>query len=168
MSWIPQVLCSSTAPSSSCSYLFWTWQRNVGVMYNLLVEEGRHVAAALLPNDPLKRWNEKFAKSMIHVARGWTWKCETRETRIKCLRKNPKHLTLTHTLPQSRCKSSGPLILKNITCVLSLNYFVLLRVLMYLIASVVLRLYKRLDTLGVMYKSSMERSLSFWDFGFKF
>ena len=39
---------------------------------------------------------------------------------------------------------------------------------MYLIASVVLRPYKQLDTLGVMYKSSMERSLSFWDFGFKF
>ena len=39
---------------------------------------------------------------------------------------------------------------------------------MYLIASVVLRPYKRLDTLGVMYKSLMEQSLSFWDFGFKF
>ena len=39
---------------------------------------------------------------------------------------------------------------------------------MYLIASVVLRPYKWLDTLGVMYKSSMEQSLSFWDFGFKF
>ena len=39
---------------------------------------------------------------------------------------------------------------------------------MYLIASVVLRLYKRLDTLGVIYKSSREQSLSFWDFGFKF
>jgi len=33
---------------------------------------------------------------LIHVARGWTWKCAKRETRIKCLRKNPKHLTLTH------------------------------------------------------------------------
>ena len=39
---------------------------------------------------------------------------------------------------------------------------------MYLITSVVLRPYKQLDTLGVMYKSSMEQSLSFWDFGFKF
>ena len=38
---------------------------------------------------------------------------------------------------------------------LSLNYFVLLWVL-YIIASVVLRPYKQLDTLGVMYKSSME------------
>ena len=35
--------------------------------------------------------------TMIHIAQGWPWKCETRETRIKCLRKNPKHLTLTHT-----------------------------------------------------------------------
>ena len=35
---------------------------------------------------------------------------------------------------------------------------------MYLIASVVLRLYKQLDTLGVMCKSSIEWSLSFWDF----
>ena len=67
---------------------------------------------------------------LIRVAWGWTWKCETHETRIKCLRKNPNHLThTTHTLPQSWCKSSGPLILKNITCVLSLDYFVLLRVL---------------------------------------
>ena len=38
--------------------------------------------------------------SMIHIAQGWMWKCETRETRIKCLRKNPKHLTLTHTFFQ--------------------------------------------------------------------
>ena len=35
---------------------------------------------------------------------------------------------------------------------------------MYLITSVVLRLYKWLDNLGVMYKSSIEQSLSFWDF----
>jgi len=33
---------------------------------------------------------------LIRVARGWTWKCAKRETRIKCLGKNPKHLTLTH------------------------------------------------------------------------
>ena len=33
---------------------------------------------------------------MIHVAQGWMWKCTKHETRIKCLRKNPKHLTLTH------------------------------------------------------------------------
>jgi len=33
---------------------------------------------------------------VIHVARGWTWKCAKHETRIKCLGKNPKHLTLTH------------------------------------------------------------------------
>ena len=38
---------------------------------------------------------------------------------------------------------------------------------MYSIASVVLRLYKQLDTLSVMYQSSMEQSLSFWDFGFQ-
>jgi len=34
--------------------------------------------------------------TLIRVARGWTWKCAKRETRIKCLGKNPKHLTLTH------------------------------------------------------------------------
>ena len=30
-------------------------------------------------------------ETVIRVARGWTWKCETRETRIKCLRRNPKY-----------------------------------------------------------------------------
>ena len=35
--------------------------------------------------------------ALIHVAQGWTWKCETCEKRIKCLRKNPKQLTLTHS-----------------------------------------------------------------------
>jgi len=67
---------------------------------------------------------------VIHVAWGWTLKCTKRETRIKCLGKNPKtpnthSLTHTHTLSQSRYKSLGPLILKNITCVLkSLNSIV--------------------------------------------
>ena len=39
---------------------------------------------------------------------------------------------------------------------------------MYSIASVVLRPYKWLDTLGVMYKTSIEWSLSFCDFAFQF
>ena len=38
-------------------------------------------------------------ESVKCIARGWTWKCETRETRIKCLRKNPKTPnTHSHTL----------------------------------------------------------------------
>ena len=50
--------------------------------------------------------------------------------------KTPNTHSLTHTLPQSRYKSSGPLILKNITCVLKcLNSIVLIQVLMYLIAN---------------------------------
>ena len=92
---------------------------------------------------------------MICVAWGWMWKCKTCTTRIKCLRKNPKHLTLTHTthaLPQSQCKSLEPLILKNITCDLSLDSFVLILVLCILITSVVLRPCKWFDTLGVIYK----------------
>ena len=67
------------------------------------------------------------------------------------------------------CKSSGPLILKNLTSVFkSLNSLVLFGFLCFKIESVVLRPYKRLDMLGVIYKSSREQSLSFWDFGFKF
>jgi len=57
---------------------------------------------------------------------------------------NPKYLPLTHThthththtLSQSWYQSLGPLILKNITCVLkSLNNIILIWVLMYLIAN---------------------------------
>lgn len=36
--------------------------RNACATYNLLAEEGRRVAAALLPNDPLKRWNKMTVK----------------------------------------------------------------------------------------------------------
>ena len=33
--------------------------------------------------------------TVIRVVWGWMWKCTKHKTRIKCLRKNPKHLTLT-------------------------------------------------------------------------
>ena len=37
--------------------------------------------------------------ALICVARGWTWKCETHESRMKCLRKNPRTPnTHSHTL----------------------------------------------------------------------
>jgi len=43
-----------------------------------------------------KLWASQLRVMLIRIARGWTWKCTKRETRIKCLGKNPKHLTLTH------------------------------------------------------------------------
>jgi len=81
-----------------------------------------------------------LSQLLICIAWGWTWKCAKCKTRIKCLGKNPKtpdthSLTHTHTIT-IWYKSSGPLILKNITCVLkSLNSIVLIQVLMYLIAN---------------------------------
>ena len=74
--------------------------------------------------------------------------------------KTLKHLTLTHT-HYTHTTTIYHLCLKSWLFRFIMGF-------MYLIASVVLRPYKRLNTLGVMYKSSMERSLSFWDFGFKF
>jgi len=81
--------------------------------------------------EQLEEWRGNGSLTVICVAWGWTWKCTKHETRIKQLGKNPKtpnthSLTHTHTLSQSQYKSSGPLILKNITCVLkSLNSIVL-------------------------------------------
>ena len=109
---------------------------------------------------------------VIHIAQGWTSKCETCETRIKCLRKNPKHLTLTHThythTTTISVQEFGAFDIETYHLCLKSWLFHFIMGFMNLISSVVLRLYKWLDTLGVMYKSSMERSLSFWDFGFKF
>ena len=63
---------------------------------------------------------------LICIAQGWMWKCETRKTRIKCLRKNPKtpntHYTHTTTISM---QEFGAFDIENITCVFkSLNSFI--------------------------------------------
>ena len=110
-------------------------------------------------------------KMLIHIAQGWTWKCETCKTRIKCLRKTLKQLTqtptpYTHTTTILVQEFGAFDIEKDHLCLKS-RLFHFITGFIYLIASVVLRPYKRLDMLGVMYKSSIEWSLSFWDFGFQ-
>ena len=116
----------------------------------------------------IQEWTQ--ATTMICVAQGWTWKCETRGTRIKGLRKNPKHLTLTHTLythPTTILVQIRAFDIEKYHLCLKSQLFCFITGFIYLITSVVLRPYKWLDTLGVMYKSSMEWSLSFWDFEFQ-
>ena len=87
---------------------------------------------------------------MICIAWGWTWKCETHKTRIKCLRKNPKHLTLTHThythTTTISVQEFGAFDIEKYHLCLKSRLFCFITGFMYLIASVVLKLYKWLET----------------------
>ena len=86
--------------------------------------------------------------------------------------KTLKHLTLTHThythTTTILVQEFRAFDIEKYHLCLKAQLFHFIMGFMYLIASVVLRPYKQLDTLGVMYNSSMEQRLSFWDFGFKF
>ena len=61
---------------------------------------GYQLAKISILANPRFEWDIQIfsaGRVLICVAWGWMWKCETRETRIKCLRKTLQHLTLTHT-----------------------------------------------------------------------
>ena len=81
--------------------------------------------------------------------------------------KTLKHLTLTHSLTHATTISVQEFrafdIEKYHLCLKS-QLFHFNTGFMYLITSIVPRLYKQLDTLGVMYKSLIEQILAFWDF----
>ena len=148
--------------------------RNIATASHYMHQQSRCVDCVSDPpaNAPEIIYQPWKGHAVIRIARGWTWKCETCETRIKCLRKSPKHLTLTHThythTTTISVQEFGAFDIEKYHLCLKSRLFHFIMGFMYLITSVVLRLYKWLDTLGVMYKSSMEWSLSFWDFSFRF